>query len=104
MDVSLSSGSNAVMYLVGTKVDMVEVNPSCRQVKIAEAESLAGLKHMVGFIETSAKENTNITRTFAELASKLSERHERLNSMGESEKSIRLTTVNIEKEKKQCHC
>ena len=98
-------GSNAVMLLMGTKVDIANNNATRRQVTLEEAKSLASSKHMIGVIETSAKEDTNISRTFFELAIKLKEKHERLTSIGESEKSIKLSnqTVSVEEEKK-CTC
>ena len=103
--VESSVGSNSVMLLMGTKVDIADSNPTRRQVTLEEAKSLASMKHMIGVVETSAKEDTNISRTFIEMAAKLREKHERLASIGESEKSIKLTnhTVNIEEEKK-CSC
>ena len=84
-------------------MDIANSNPTRRQVKSEEAKSLADLKHMIGAIETSAKEDTNITRTFLDLALKLREKNERLSSIGESEKSIKLSTVNV-KEEKRCPC
>lgn len=88
---------------MGTKVDIANSNKSRRQVTLEEAKSLASNKHMVGVVETSAKEDTNIGMIFLELAGKLKEKHERLTSMGESEKSIKLTTVQVQEEKK-CAC
>lgn len=93
------------MLLMGTKVDIANSNTTRRQVTLEEARSLAHLKHMIGVVETSAKEDTNISRAFLELAAKLQEKHERLNTIAESEKSIRLSnsTVKVEDEKK-CFC
>ena len=91
------------MLLMGTKVDMVMANPTRRQVTLEQAKSLASLRHMMGVIETSAKDDTNISRTFHELALKLKDKHERLTSIVESEKSIKLQTVSVEQEKK-CLC
>ena len=96
-------GSGTVMLLMGTKVDMVIGNPTRRQVTLEQARSLASLRHMIGVVETSAKEDTNISRTFYELAVKLREKHERVTSIIESEKSIHLSTVSVEEEKK-CFC
>lgn len=84
-------------------MDIANSNETRRQVKKEEAKSLASMRHMIGVVETSAKEDTNITRTFQELAAKLREKHERLDSIVESEKSIRLATVPVEEEKK-CSC
>ena len=91
------------MLLMGTKVDIVQRSPSSRQVTLEEARSFASSRHIVGVVETSAKEDTNITQAFIELAEKLREKHERLSTIGESEKSIKLTTVNVS-EKKKCAC
>lgn len=88
---------------MGTKVDLANTNVSRRQVTLEEAKSFASNKHMLGVVETSAKEDRNITRIFHELARKLKDKHERLTGMGESEKSIKLTTVHV-KEEKKCAC
>ena len=100
------AGSNTIMLLMGTKVDIANSNLTRRQVTIEEAKSLASMKHMIGVVETSAKEDTNISRAFHELAAKLREKHERLTSMDGSEKSIRLTdqTINVVEEEKRCAC
>ncbi len=91
------------MLLMGTKVDVANTNAARRQVTLEEARSFASSRHMVGVVETSAKEDTNIARSFHKLAEKLREKHEKLTSMGESEVSVRLTTVNVE-ENKKCAC
>lgn len=91
------------MLLMGTKVDIAQSNPARRQVTLEQAKSFASMKHMIGVVESSAKEDMNITRTFHELAVKLRGKHERLTSVTESEKSIKLTTVAVEEEKK-CSC
>lgn len=92
------------MLLMGTKVDIADTAASKRQVTLEEAKSFASNKHMIGAIETSAKQDTNITRTFLELAKKLREKHERLTSISESDKSIRLTTVSVAETEKRCAC
>lgn len=91
------------MLLMGTKVDIANTNASRRQVTLEEAMSFASSKHMLGVVETSAKEDKNITTIFQKLAVKLKDKHERLTSMGDSEKSIKLTTVHV-KEEKKCAC
>ena len=91
------------MLLMGTKVDIANTKAASRQVTLSEAKNFASSRHMVGVVETSAKEDTNITRTFHDLATKLKDKHERLTNMGDSEKSIRLSTVDVQKEKK-CPC
>ncbi len=93
------------MLLMGTKVDIANSNLTRRQVMLEEAKSLASAKHMIGVVETSAKEDMNISRTFIEVAAKLREKHDRLTSIAESEKSIKLTsnTVHVEEEKR-CSC
>lgn len=88
---------------MGTKLDIADSNATRRQVTLEEATSFASNKHMLGVVETSAKEDRNITRIFHELARKLKAKHDRLTSVGESEKSIRLTTVQVQEEKK-CAC
>ena len=91
------------MLLMGTKLDIVKSNETWRQVRVEEARSLASLKHMMGVIETSSKEDTNISRTFVDLVSMLIDKHERFCSIADGEKSITLSTVNI-KEDKKCPC
>jgi hypothetical protein len=91
------------MLLMGTKVDLADTNASRRQVTLEDATSFATSKHMIGVVETSAKEDKNISRIFHKLASKLKEKHERLTSVEDSEKSIKLTTVHLQEEKK-CSC
>lgn len=91
------------MLLMGTKVDLVEASPARRQVTLEQARSLASHRHMIGVVETSAKEDTNISRTFHELSVKLKDRYERVASIAESDKSIRLSTTTVE-EVKRCPC
>ena len=91
------------MLLMGTKVDIANTNPTRRQVTLKEAESLVAAKHMVGVVETSAKEDTNISSTFLELATRLKEKYDRVGSIVETEESIKLNTFNVT-EKKSCFC
>ena len=98
-------GTNALTVLMGTKVDVAEKYPSKRQVRLEDAKSLAHLKHMIGVTETSAKEDKNITRTFVELGTRLRDKHERMESIQETERSIRLSTVSVnEVEERKCIC
>ena len=94
-----------MMLLMGTKLDAANMNETTRQVKLEEAKSLASLKHIVGVVETSAKEDTNITETFFNLASRLKEKHERLAAhVEDAEKSVKLSTVTVEEKGQKCAC
>ena len=102
-----TQGNDALMVLMGTKLDVVMTTPSLCQVPIDEARSLATHKHMLDPIETSAKNNTNIDQTFIHLAKSLRKKHEGLSDISEQEQSIHLTTTDIKgtgKESQNCPC
>lgn len=66
------TASNVILILVGNKCDMEEL----REVEFAEAEALCQYMHGTGMhaslcIETSAKDNKNITEAFMSLATEL---------------------------------
>ena len=89
---------------MGTKADVVSGNQERRQVEQSEARSYATSKHMIDVIETSAKKDTNIDRTFLRLARALRLKHEGMTSYAEPEESIRLTSAALPQEKKRCTC
>ena len=55
-----------VIYLVGNKVDIVESNPSARQVSHEEGKVFAK-ENKLQFIETSAFSNYRVTEAFENL-------------------------------------
>ncbi len=92
------------MLLMGTKLDLAEMNGTKRQVTLEEAKSMANFKHIAGAVETSSKDDTNIKETFVDLALKLKEKHERLAQKAESEKSVKLNSVPLEEKHDGCAC
>lgn len=66
------TASNVILILIGNKCDMEEL----REVEFAEAEALCQYMHGTGMhaslcMETSAKDNKNITEAFMNLATEL---------------------------------
>lgn len=66
------TASNVILILIGNKSDMEDL----REVEFAEAESLCQYMHSTGMhaslcMETSAKDNKNITEAFMSLATEL---------------------------------
>ena len=57
------------IMLVGNKVDLVEEDPSKRQVTQAEARGLCSQQKDMKFIETSTKTNSNVKGAFEQLLS-----------------------------------
>lgn len=99
------AGPDVVMLLMGTKLDLVKETPSARQVSTTEAKGMASIKHMIDTIETSAKEDTNISKTFKKLAQALRQKYEGLAAMDDHEESVHLTTTALnEKQSRQCNC
>ena len=93
------------MLLMGTKLDLVKESPSSRQVSTSEAKSLASAKHMVDTIETSSKEDTNISKTFKKLAQELRQKYEGMPAMDDQEQSVQLATTALdETQSNQCKC
>lgn len=68
-DLHTLSTSNAVVVLVGNKSDLAEG----RQVSVAEAETFAA-RHGMIYLETSARDGTNVSEAFVRLAKQISER------------------------------
>ena len=97
------AGSEALMLLIGTKLDLVNSQPGTRQVTTEEAESFASSKHLIDVLETSAKEDTNVERTFLRIARALVKRHEGISSYTDPEDSINLTTKSLANGS-QCWC
>lgn len=99
------AGPDVVMLLMGTKLDLVKEKPSVRQVSTTEARGMASVKHMIDVIETSAKEDTNINKTFKKLAQALRQKYEGLAAMEDHEESVHLATTALnEKRSSQCNC
>ena len=98
-----SVGSEAIMLLIGTKLDLVDSRPGTRQVTTEEAKSFASSKHLIDALETSAKENTNVERTFLRIARALVKKHEGVSSYMDPEDSISLTTKSLAHDN-QCWC
>ena len=96
-------GSEAIMLLIGTKLDLVDSRPGTRQVTAEEAKSFASSKHLIDALETSAKENTNVERTFLRIARALVKKHEGVSSYMDPEDSINLTTKSLAHDN-QCWC
>ena len=103
----MHTGSEALMLLIGTKLDLVTSKPVMRQVTKSEAKSFASSKHMVDVMETSAKEDTNVERIFVRMARTLMKKHEGFASYADPEDSIELTTKSLENgsnQQWQCLC
>lgn len=93
-----------MILIMGTKLDLAEMNETKRQVRLEEAKAMASLKHIMGAMETSSKDDTNITETFFDLATKLKEKHERLADTAEAEKSVKLSSFAVEEKGRTCAC
>ena len=98
-----SVGSEVITLLIGTKLDLVNSRPGTRQVTTEEAKSFASSKHLIDALETSAKEDTNVERTFLRIARALVKRHEGVSSYMDPEESISLTTKSLAHDN-QCWC
>lgn len=59
---------SARIYLAGTKKDLVEADPSARRVSAHEAMQLAGEISAAAVVETSAKNNEDISELFERIA------------------------------------
>ena len=94
------------MLLIGTKLDVANINPQLRQVTLSEAKNLASAKHMLDVIETSSKEDTNIERTFIKLAKAMRKKREgsSLTSYADPEDSINLLSTQTVNEQNHWHC
>ena len=99
-------GGDTLMLLVGTKQDLVSEYPELREVELSEAQSLANSKYMIGALETSAKADKNIERTFVKLAKSMIKRHEGFSPSLDQEDSIHLTTRKVDDKEShwQCAC
>lgn len=64
-----TGNANMIMALAGNKIDLVK-NPVNRQVTTEEAQAYAN-EHDLYFLETSAKEATNVDELFQEIAKRL---------------------------------
>ena len=63
--VSTNSSENVVVILVGNKTDLTE-----RTVTQEEAEAVAE-KHGISYVETSVRDNSNVSEPFLQLTKKL---------------------------------
>ncbi len=57
---------NSITFLIGNKLDLVETSPYLRQVPYEEAEIFAK-ENKLGFFETSAFSNKNVSDFFDSL-------------------------------------
>lgn len=105
-DVKRYAGADTLMLLIGTKLDVANINPQLRQVTLSEAKNLASAKHMLDVIETSSKEDTNIERTFVKLAKAMRKKREgsSLTSYADPEDSINLLSTQTVNEQNHWHC
>ena len=68
--------ADVMIMLVGTKLDLVTHNPHQREVEQSMAENLSKSKRqIVGFYETSARDNIHVQDVFVELAQALLKKH-----------------------------
>ncbi|XP_076469482.1 ras-related protein Rab-43-like [Babylonia areolata] len=70
-DVQKYAGNNIVQLLVGSKCDQDQL----REVRKEEAATMAKELQMLDFIETSAKDNTNVDEAFTKVAKELKKRY-----------------------------
>ncbi|KAF8371843.1 rab-19 [Pristionchus pacificus] len=87
-DVSKFAAPNVVKVVVGTKADL----ESERIVQVEDGEQLQRRHGMLTFIETSAKENTNVDKTFYRLAETLKRQHDAGMSIESQIEGIRLNS------------
>lgn len=110
IDMAFASNKNSVVnFLIGNKSDLEEN----RQVSTEEAKDLADLRNF-SFFETSAKDNTNVSKAFeyftyklVEYYSKNTRDYENL-SKGDNNGRLKMDEVSnsldITKKKKKCAC
>jgi Rab family protein len=65
-DIRQFAEPDCVIFLVGNKLDLVQTNPSARQVSSEEAKSLAS-ENELAYLETSAFSNFKVTEAFERL-------------------------------------
>lgn len=70
-DVKRYAGTNIVQLLVGNKCDLDHL----REVRKDEAANMAKQLQLMDFLETSAKDNTNVDEAFTKIARELKRRH-----------------------------
>lgn len=107
-----------MIMLVGTKLDLVNHNPNQREVEQSMAENLTKSKRqIVGYYETSARDNIHVEDVFMELARALLKKHtedrtvaidslQRLtvaagNGVGDSEINVH---HHRQRDTEKCHC
>lgn len=101
---------DAVLLLMGTKLDLVTESSTPRQVSLDEAKGFASTKHIVDVIETSSKEDKNIKLVFLKLAKELQKKHKGLaGTVDDPTDSIRVATTQLPNQNdknsiKQCVC
>eukprot|EP01122_Echinamoeba_exundans_P006058 TRINITY_DN1634_c0_g1_i1.p1 TRINITY_DN1634_c0_g1~~TRINITY_DN1634_c0_g1_i1.p1 ORF type:complete len:141 (-),score=20.57 TRINITY_DN1634_c0_g1_i1:68-490(-) len=64
----LQNEEQCSIYIVGTKFDLVQLNPTARAVSPEEVEAYAESVGCAGVFETSAKDNANIENLFQTIA------------------------------------
>jgi len=79
-DVAKFAAPNVVKLLIATKKDLENE----RVVQSSEGEELAKYEQMIGFVETSAKDNLNVDSVFLNLANELKSRYSTANCLEDS--------------------
>merc|ERR1711977_703036 len=95
-DLRKARGDEAIVALVGNKVDM----DTARQVSFAEGQAKAKEFRAAVFHETSAKSGTNIDKVFEDLARELTNR----GAMGEASTGLDLGKADDKDKKQGCGC
>lgn len=81
------TASNVIIFLIGNKCDVEEL----REVEFEEAEALCQYIPEIRLcMETSAKDNKNITEAFMNLATELKRRQDNLSADDDAERGITL--------------
>lgn len=83
-EVSINSGSDVIVFLVGTQCDKEDI----RAVTKEQAREFVDKHNLDYFIETSAKTNHNIEKLFTVAAQKLYVKYKVKNMLGDSKSII----------------
>lgn len=65
-DIKQFSEPDCCVFLIGNKLDLVQTNPSCREVSSEEAKAFAN-ENQLHYMETSAFSNFKVTEAFEKL-------------------------------------
>ena len=80
------------IILVGNKVDLVNSNPSVRQIPIEEGQEYASNRGYL-FIETSAQELHNVDQAFQLLSDRINQNYESMKKDGSYQERKQLTAT-----------